>query len=128
MSCGFIRKKKKGICIGDLDKRITIQVRYLTPPEDSGVDYSQKSLDYKTVWASLETTRGEQLFDGVNINNAFTHIFYIRYICNVSFENWVEYCGNKYDIIDTEDYDEKNEFIALRCTKRGAKTSNANLS
>lgn len=127
MTCKYIRDKKRRICTGDLNRKIKIQVRALETPEEDGVDFSETFIDHKTVWAMLKTTRGSQLFDGVALENPYTHEFYIRYICNVSFENWVEYCQDKYDIVDTEVLDERNEFIVLRCKKRGSKGNDANL-
>lgn len=116
------------ICAGDLTERIIIQSRDIKAPTGSSVNYAENFTTFKTVWAKVETTRGTELFDGVNVNNAYTHIFKIRYMANVSRENWIEYKSKAYDIVDVENVNEKNLFMYLRCIERGDKNKNANLN
>lgn len=126
VQCKRIPGVRRQICVGDLDRQIIVQTRAIGSPSGSSVDYSEGFTDLITVWAMIRTTRGSQLFDGVEISNPFTHLFYIRFISGVTFENWVEFADEKYDIVDTEILDERNEFTVLRCTKRGDKDKDAN--
>jgi len=125
--CKNIRGVKRGICIGDLDVKIKVQVRTLNAPE-SGTDFDLTFADEKEVWAMVKTVRGTELFDGVSLTNAYTHEFYIRYSSDftIDAQNWLEWKNEKYDIVDVENLDERNEFLLLKAIKKGDKDINAN--
>lgn len=123
--CKRVNITKKKICIGDLKHKVKVQTRVIVPPDD--VDYSQLHEDVSEVWAAIQTTKGIEIFDGVNTIGVATHLFYTRKISNVTFENFVEYKDKKFRIIDVQELDEDDTFLLLRCTERGDKTKNANL-
>lgn len=123
--CKRISLTKKKVCIGDLKKRIKVQIRSIVPPEGS-VDYSQNTIDLKEVWAAIQTSKGSEIFDGTNVIGVATHFFYIRKIDSVTFENFIEYNDKKYRILDAQNIDEDNSFMLLRCTERGDKSKNSN--
>ena len=122
--CKRINITKKKVCIGDLKRRIKVQIRTIVPPDE--IDYSQQITDLKEVWAAIQTSKGSEIFDGTNVIGVATHFFYIRKIDNVTFENFVEYNNEKYRILDAQNLDEDDLFLVLRCTKRGDKTKNSN--
>ena len=117
--CVKIRGKRRQLCIGDLDRMIAIQSRSIKAPAGDLVDYDEEFVTTQEVWSMLQTTRGSQLFDSVEISNPFTHLFYVVYIAGITFENWILYNGIKYEIRDVEDLDERNEFLCIRCIKKG---------
>ena len=130
-TCGKIHRKKRRLCIGSMDEQITLEVRSIQSPwvssvDADGVDLGESFTNQRLVWAAVNTTRGWQTFDGTNIANAVTHLFYIRYIPNVTFEDWILYKGERYDIVDVENLDERNEFYVLRANKRGDDTIEVN--
>lgn len=119
-SCRKIKKKADLICTGDLDKRITIFVRDITVPVGGSVDYGESFSVPTTVWAMIETlSKGVQIFDGANVVDTASHNIYIRYRPAVTFENYLDYEGRRFRILNTENLNERNRYIKLQCTERG---------
>lgn len=118
--CKKITRKEYRVCTGDLSKRIQLKIRKIQTPFGNSVDFNEDFSDLKTVWAMVETSPGEVVFDGTNTTTSVTHKFYIRYIPNVTFENWILYKDKYYDIINLENLNEANEFYLLRTNLRGA--------
>lgn len=121
----YKRKKKQNICIGDLRDEITIQSRTISEPV-SGVDFGETFTGKSTVWALVETVSGKTIFDGSNIERDVTHNIYIRYLSGITAEDWVLFKGSRMDILEVQDFDERNEFIILRCSDKGTDVNAAN--
>ena len=117
--CSRIGPKKKKLCIGDMNKRITFKVRYITPPAD--VNYDNTFSTLLSVKAAIETVNGQAFFDSVAGDTPITHKFYIRYINNVAIrsEDWLVYGGNNYKILLIENVDEANKYLIIRATLKG---------
>ena len=128
MSCDFIKSKPASICIGDLSSKIILQLRAITSPTGESVDFTETFTTAETVWARVDTVRGETVFDGTNTERDVTHRFYIRFISGITAETWIEWNDIKFDILDVENLQENDEFYLLRAAKRGIKTTNVNLS
>ena len=127
-NCAPIRIKKRRICAGDLTEQIVIQLRAIKAPQSGSVDFDEDFTDSSTVWAAIETKSGIELFDGVNLISRPTHFIYIRYITNIDVEKWITYKNKRYEILDAENLEERDEFILLRCSPLGDKTLQANYS
>ena len=123
-SCSSIKRKKRKVCIGDLDTEITIQSRDITSPYSNNVDFTETFTGKATVWALINTVSGKTMFDGSGIERDVTHEIYIRYISGVTSEDWILHNGQRLDILPVEDLDERNEFMKLKCSNRGT-TANA---
>ena len=117
--CKQRKESKEKVCIGALSKRITIKIRSIIPPQNSGVDYSEEFESLRKVWAHIETSKGETLFDKSNVERVVTHNVYIRYIADITFENWIKYKNEYFRILDVTNLNEQNQFYLLRCTNRG---------
>lgn len=126
--CVQIRRKKRQVCIGDLRDRVNIQTRSIAVPVAGSVDLGETFVCDSTVWAMVETKNGVQVFDGTNIIGVATHNIYIRFICDVTFENWLTFKGRNYDILDVQNLEERDEFYLLRCSLRGTEADPINLS
>lgn len=126
--CKNVSPKKRKVCIGDLRKQVTLQVRVIQPASITSANYVEEFTNVITVWAAIKTTRGYQTFSEVGVSNNVTHEVYIRYDSSftVTSEDWVEIDSLKYDIVDTENLDERNEFYVLRCIRKGVNTVRAN--
>ena len=123
--CTNIRRKKRQPCIGDMDSLVTLQNRTLVP-EISGAGASEDFVDASTdVWALVETTAGETIFDGVNKDVSVTHKFTICYDPSVTAETWVLFDGNRFDIMNVEDLDGRHQYLVLRTTDRGLASKKA---
>ncbi len=126
--CIKIRRKKREVCIGDMRDSIIVQTRVITPPAAGGVDFTEVFTADATVWALVETKTGTEVFDGTNIKGIATHFFYIRFVANMTFENWVKYKLKEYDILDVQNLEERDEFYLLRCSLRGTTNNLSNLA
>ena len=74
-------------------------------------------------WAAVETPNGRSKFLGVNINDATTHIFIVRYSSGTASlevaNNFVLFDNRRMKILNTVNMNEDNLFIAIECTERG---------
>lgn len=126
MACPAKKKRKnRGLCLGDLNKKIFLKTQAIslaTADESFGSDIDP----WVPVWASVETTRGDQIFDGTNLINSVTHKFSIRYRQGLTQEHLVQFEGIIYRIVDVEDFEEKHDWMVLSCVKRGDKDVEVN--
>lgn len=118
--CKTIANVRRKVCVGDLDKLIQVQTRSIQPPAGSSVDFFEQFTEYQDFWALIQTVNGLSIFDGSGITQNITHKIYIPYAEGITFENWVQYNGNRYRISRVENLDERNEFFLLYCIFRGS--------
>lgn len=125
-NCVKLRRKRRQVCIGDLDELITLQDRQITPSLTS-VDATETFTDTNPdVWAMVETVSGETIFDDTNTERDVTHRFTIRFIDGITAETWISFDGDRIDILNVEDYEGRHEFLLLRASNRGVDTNEAN--
>ena len=125
--CKRIDKPHRKICAGSLRKLIKVQTRDITSPADC-VDFDETFADLESVFAMVETRTGETIFDDTNTEQVVTHRIYIRFLPTVTAETWLEIDGDKYDILNVENLDHRNEYLLLRCNKRGTNTKKVNFA
>lgn len=124
--CIKLQRRKRQVCLGDLNTKITLQDRTITAPL-SGVDATETFTDTSPdVLSKLDTGRGQTIFDGTNEEQVITHTFTIRFISGITTETWVLFESQRLDIVDAEDLEERHEFIKLRCNNRGTTANAAN--
>lgn len=117
--CVKIKGKKRRLCVGDLDRQITLSDRAITTTNVANPEFGEDFSSPNEVWAMLETKDGVKVFDGANIERRATHLFYIRYIADMTQEKFVFFEGNIYDILNTQDLEERHEWILLKCALTG---------
>ena len=123
--CQKIQRKKRQVCIGDMNEQIILQDRDIGEPLFGSVDFDEDFTNIEKVWAAVNTVSGKTFFDGTGSETLITHEFLIRFDANVTAETWVEWDGRRFDILEPEDYDGRKEFMRLPCAERGAKTIEA---
>lgn len=123
--CKKIRIYHRSLCAGDLDRKIAIKTR-TTPGMTTSAGIDQDFDTTNSVWSALKTTKGRSMFYTTNLDKAVSHVFYIRYIDGLTQESWIDYGGELYDIIDIDNYDERDEWMALMCNVRGEDDVEAN--
>ena len=124
--CTKIKGRKRQICIGDLDQIITLQNRSLTAPA-FGVDATETFTDANPdLFTMVKTVTGESVFDGTETERTVTHRFYVEFLTGITAETWILFDGNRYDILDVEDLDERHEWLLLRATKLGTTANQVN--
>jgi SPP1 family predicted phage head-tail adaptor len=77
-------------------------------------------------WAALKTTKGRDMFFATNMDIGVTHIFYIRWYNGLTSEDWITFKGERYDIVEVENIDERDEWYAIYCNVRGDETQDQN--
>lgn len=125
--CKRVDAAHRKLCIGSLRKPIQIQTRDITSPADA-IDFGEDFNTLSTVFAMIETKVGETVFDQTNTEQIVTHRVYIRFLSTVTAETWLEIDGEKYDIVNVENLDNRDEYLLLRCNKRGTNTKKVNLA
>ncbi len=125
--CKAIRIKHRKLCVSDLDRRISLQDRTMGTPTTT-VDFRQTFANGKVVWAALKTAKGREMFFTTNMDVAVSHIFYIRWYADLTSDKWIIWGSENYDILDTENIDERDEWYALYCNVRGASSSEVNVA
>lgn len=128
VACKKIKGKKRIVCSGDLRNLITIKTRSITAPAQGDVNFGESFTTELEILAMVETVNGEEIFDGVNVIGTVTHNFYIRFIPDITFEKWLEFKSENYNILGVENLDERDEFYKLRTSKRGSSAITANLN
>ncbi len=124
--CVRIKKKNRKFCVGDMRDEITLENRSINPQDADSIDFIEDFSESNVIDAAIETVRGLETFDGVNVESIVTHKIYIRFIEGVTEETWVKFKGRRLDIMDVENLDERDQFLLLRCKERGADNINVN--
>lgn len=125
--CQRIRRKKRRVCVGDLNERITINDRDFEPQGDAPTGEIVFT-NPRVVWAMVATLIGTTTFDQVNGEQAASHDFFIRFTDGITAENWIFFRDNSYDILRVEALDGRREFMRLRCNERGSTSAAVNVS
>ena len=109
------------MCVGDLRTRITLSSRAITAPDFGQSSFGESfTTNVKTAWASIKTINGRILFNGVDTDEALTHEIIIRYDATVTAETWIQLADTtRLDIIDVQDFEQRNEYLVLLCNARG---------
>lgn len=124
--CVRVKRKHRKICIGDVNDLICLQDRAITAPL-SGVDATEEFEDIDAeIWALVETSKGETVFDETNTEIDVTHRIYISFLECITAETWIKFKNKRYDILNVENLEERDEWLLLRCTNRGTGDNKAN--
>lgn len=114
MTLAFLRRQ-----LARRGKSVTLENRTITPPDFGSPDFDEAFSTAATVDALIDTQRGSTLFDGVATDRPVTHKFCIEYIAGVTAETWVLFGGRRFDVVDVENYEERDFCLILRCAERG---------
>lgn len=119
-----LKRRRRRVCVGDLDSRVRVYHRSQVPPAFGSVDAAfafQAVSGDGYVWARVETVGGKTVFDGVAGDRRVTHEVTIRHLAGVTSESWVLLeDGTRLDVVLAEGLDERGEFLLLRCDARGS--------
>lgn len=117
--CEFIKRPHRKVCLGDLDTMIKLQSRDIVSPVFDDVDFDEDFQDIAEVWAKVDTNIGNAVFDGVDTDINITHEITIRFDPTVTSETWIEIGARKLDIVLTENFESRDEWLLMFCTDRG---------
>lgn len=123
--CSVIPIKKRKLCSADLKDEVQIFDRNITLPI-SGTDFDETLTPKATVLMAIQSSAlmggGDVFFDSVNgIDITLTHRFYLRKIDGVEItaEDRLKFKSQTYRIVTAEELDEQDDWLLLRCVKRG---------
>lgn len=121
--CVRLRRKKTYVCTGSLRYPIQIYERDLEPPQNSlsmTPDYTETFTVRWTLQAMIETPKGKVIFDEVGTEKRVTHVFYTRYVPNITAQNWIQYDGNWYDIERVINLEGNKLYLKIETIIRGS--------
>jgi SPP1 family predicted phage head-tail adaptor len=117
------KKKYPVVDAGSLNCRITINLRQIKAPTYSDVNFNETFTKRIDIWAMIESVNGITIFDATNTEKVVSHRIFIR---NPSFEitaeDWIEYRGVYYDVLNVEEMGMEQRFLCLLVNLRGDKT------
>lgn len=115
-----LRRPHRKVCIGDMDTLVTLSERAIVEPAFGETNFDEKFPDAREVWAKIRTINGRTLFNGTDADISLTHEVSVRYDPAIGAETWIQlFDGTRLDVIDTQDLEERNEFIVMLCNARG---------
>lgn len=116
------RRPHRQLTIGDMRHRIELHDRELTAPGEGEVDFDHDFAPFAKPWASVRTVTGKTHFDGVATETPITHAFAMRKRSagRATAETWVIWKGQRYDVLDVENLDERGEFVELMTASKGS--------
>lgn len=121
--CKKIKADHRKVCIGDMRWLIDIYNPNITPPNiNPSVDYTITKVPLYTVFAAVKTIPNVTIFDGMNKEQTVSHEFYIRFIPDLDSNMNIRYpagTGLYYNIVYAENFENRNEFILLKCNLKG---------
>jgi len=117
-NCQKIRSVHRKVCTGDMRDEIILQNRAITPVISS-VDFVEDFVTNTTVFALVKTVKGDMAFDGIDTEVDVSHHFYIRFLSGITAETWISFQSTRFNILDVENLDNRQEFLLLRATDRG---------
>ncbi|HBG0292101.1 TPA: phage head closure protein [Clostridioides difficile] len=105
--------------VGNLNKRITIQIKEQTNDENGFT--VNEWIDFKTVWANIKNINGKEFFQAQQAQSKANKKITIRYLkyldssidARVSLKYRVKYKENTYNILYSDNIQEKNQYIEL---------------
>lgn len=126
MSCKKIRVQPRGLCLGDLRHRITLENRSITEPD--AIDFGEEFDKPIIVNAAVKTLMGVDVFDDNNVLVSASHDFYIRFKEGLTSEIWINWKGKRYDVLLIENIDEVDDWMRLRSKLTGPNTRPVNVA
>ena len=126
--CQKIQRKKRSACVGDLRDEVILWDRDIKAPVFGSAEQTQTYSNNQTVWASVNTVRGKEIFNGTQLVGVKTHNILIRFDDSreITEENVVEFKGNYYDVLEVQNLEERDEWLELSCGVLGDKTQENN--
>lgn len=114
------RRKLRKVSSGDLRDPIVISLKAILAPVSSSVAPVMSFSDLTFQWAKTETKERKELFSGTQLLGIRTHVFTIRYPSEViTSDHAVLFNDNIYDVLSTQDFEERHEYLVLNCGEKG---------
>ena len=103
---------------GKLDKKIEI-IATVNKKNGNGFLEKEEKL-FKSPWAQVSQKSANEHFKANTELATSQKRFLIRYIKGITYDMFIRYANNDYDIIYLNDYEERHEYIEIIGEMRGA--------
>lgn len=110
--------------IGRTNKRITFW-RY-EETKNALMQIEQVLTEVKTVWASVEPTRGREYQEAQRIRPELTYKVTTRYHKGITPDMFIQFKNQYFQIISIINVRERNEMLEIVCIKKGFKKRKIN--
>lgn len=97
--------------IAELNKRIQI-IRNTLTENDNGVD-EETEVILNEVWAKVQNMSGTEVFRANSDFSKITTRFIIRYLTDITTDDYIKFEGRKYNIVYINNYNFSNDFIEI---------------
>ena len=97
--------------IAELNKRIQI-IRNTLTENDNGVD-EETEVILNEVWAKVQNMSGTEVFRSNSDFSKVTTRFVIRYLTDITTDDYIKFEGRKYNIVYINNYNFSNDFIEI---------------
>lgn len=97
--------------ISELNKRIQI-LRDELIENDNGVD-EETEVILNEVWAKVQNMSGTEVFRSNSDFSKVTTRFVIRYLTDITTDDYIKFEGRKYNIVYINNYNFSNDFIEI---------------
>lgn len=97
--------------IAELNKRIQI-IRNTLTENDNGVD-EETEVILNEVWAKVKNMSGTEVFRANSDFSKITTRFIIRYLTDITTDDYIKFEGRKYNIVYINNYNFSNDFIEI---------------
>lgn len=119
------RKLRKNT-IGDMRECISLEVRSIQPPSFDNFSASESYIQVAEPWAKVETEFNNRIFDEVALDAKPSIKFTIRYRDNITTETRIRYKGILYKIVQSDNLEERDEYLVLYAAIEGADDKEVN--
>lgn len=102
--------------IGRMNKRVTL-CRYKEKKNEL-LQMEQKLKEIKTVWASVEPTRGREYQEAQRIRPELTYKIIMRYFKDITPDMFVKYKDRQFEIVSIINIRERNEMLEMVCIEK----------
>jgi SPP1 family predicted phage head-tail adaptor len=110
--------------IGRTNKRITFCEQ--REKENALLQKVQEKKPLKTVWASVEPTRGREYQEAQRIRPELTYKITLRYLKNITPDMLIKFKDRYFQIISIINVKEKNEMLEIVCVEKIQKGAGTN--
>lgn len=97
--------------IAELNKRIQI-IRNTLTENDNGVD-EETEVILNEVWAKVQNMSGTEIFKANSDFSKVTTRFVIRYLTDITTDDYIKFEDRKYNIVYINNYNFSNDFIEI---------------
>lgn len=109
--------------IGRTNKRVTF-CKY-EEKENALSQTEQRLTEVKTVWASVEPTRGREYQEAQRIRPELTYKITTRYHKEITPDMFIKFKERYFEIVSIINVREENKMLEIICTEKVKKTFNA---